>query len=84
MLNILDEKPSECLVIQMDQKLISQNDLDVLTDLFIIKGFPGYIRSDNGPELVVQLVRNWILAVEAKTVYVGHGSTWRKRLLRKL
>ena len=59
-LNILDEYTRECLAIRVDRKLNSQNVLDVLTDLFIIRGFPEYIRSDNGPEFVAKSVRNWI------------------------
>ena len=50
--------------------------IDVLTDLFIIRGFPEYIRSDNGPEFVAKSVRNWISAVGAKTAYIEPGSPW--------
>ena len=46
-LNILDEYTRECLAIQVDRKLNSQNVLDVLTDLFIIRGFPEYISLEN-------------------------------------
>ena len=60
----------------MDLKLNSQNVLDVLTDLFIIRGSPEYIRSDNGPEFVAKSVRNWISAVGAKTAYIEPGSPW--------
>jgi len=48
----------------------------VLTDLFNIRGFPEYIRSDNGPEFVAKSVRDWILAVGAKTAYIEPGSPW--------
>ena len=75
-LNILDEYTRECLSIRVDRKLNSQNVIDVLTDLFIIRGFPEYIRSDNGPEFVAQSVRNWISAVGAKTAYIEPGSPW--------
>ena len=75
-LNILDEYTRECLAIRVDRKLNSQNVLDVLTDLFIIRGSPEYIRSDNGPEFVAKSVRNWISAVGAKTAYIEPGSPW--------
>ena len=65
-LNILDEYTRECLSIRVDRKLSSENVIDGLTDLFIIRGFPEYIRSDNGPEFVANSVRNWISAVGAK------------------
>jgi len=57
-------------------KLNSQNVLDVLTYLSIIRGFPEYIRSDNGPEFAAKSVRNWISAVGAKTAYIEPGSPW--------
>ena len=72
-LNILDEYTRECLSIRVDRKLNSENVIDVLTDLFIIRGFPEYIRSDNGPEFVAQSVRNWISAVGAKTTYTNQA-----------
>jgi len=46
------------------------------TDLFILRGPPGYIRSDNGPEFVARDVRDWITAVGAKTAYIEPGSPW--------
>jgi len=50
--------------------------IDVLTDLFILRGIPAYIRSDNGPEFVAQAVGDWIKAVAAKTAYIEPGSPW--------
>jgi transposase InsO family protein len=49
---------------------------DVLTVLFIMRGVPAFIRSDNGPEFIADAVRNWIRAVGAKTVYITPGSPW--------
>jgi len=48
--------------------------IDALTDLFIIRGVPAYIRSDNGPEFIADAVRQWIKAVGAQTVYSEPGS----------
>lgn len=75
-LNILDEFSRECLAIKVERKLNSTNVIDVLTDLFILRGPPAYIRSDNGPEFVAQAVRDWITAVGAKTAYIEPGSPW--------
>ena len=44
--------------------------IDALSDLFILRGIPGHIRSDNGPEFVAMAVREWIAAVGAKTAYI--------------
>jgi len=75
-LNILDEYSRECLAIRVKRKLNSTDVMDVLTDLFIMRGVPAFIRSDNGPEFIADAVRNWIRAVGAKTAYITPGSPW--------
>jgi transposase InsO family protein len=42
----------------------------------ILRGIPGHIRSDNGPEFVAEAVQKWIAAVGAKTAYIERGSPW--------
>ena len=69
-LNVLDEYSRECLAIRVKRKLNSTDVIDALTDLFILRGVPKYIRSDNGPEFIAEAVRNWINAVGAKTAYI--------------
>ena len=75
-MNVLDEFSRECLAIKVDRKLNSTNVIDALTDLFILRGSPAFIRSDNGPEFIAQAVRDWIAAVGAKTAYIEPGSPW--------
>jgi transposase InsO family protein len=76
MLNVIDEFTRECLSIRIDRKLNSTAVIDVLTDLFILRGVPGHVRSDNGPEFVAKAVRDWIDAVGAKTAFIEPGSPW--------
>ena len=73
-LNILDEHSRECLAIKVKRKLNSTDVIDALTDLFILRGPPAFIRSDNGPEIVAQAVRDWIAAVGSQTAYIEPGS----------
>ena len=75
-LNLIDEFSRECLAIKVDRKLNSMNVISTLTDQFILRGFPTFTRSDNGPEFVAQAVRDWIAAVGAKTAYIEPGSPW--------
>jgi putative transposase len=63
MLNVIDEFSRECLAIRLDRKLKSTHVIDVLSDLFILRGVPGHVRSDNGPEFIAKAVREWIGAV---------------------
>jgi transposase InsO family protein len=76
MLNIIDEFTKEALTIRVERKLNSTDVVDALTDLFILRGPPEYIRSDNGPEFITEKVRNWIVAVGAKTAFIEPGSPW--------
>ena len=76
MLNVLDEFTHECLAIRVDRKLKALDVIDELSDLFILRGVPGHIRSDNGPEFVAKAVQTWITAVGAKTAYIERGSPW--------
>src|SRR6478609_568164 len=74
--DIVDEFTRECLAIRIDRKLNSTDVIDVLSDLFILRGVPGHVRSDNGPEFIAKAVREWIAAVGAKTAFIEPGSPW--------
>jgi len=50
--------------------------IDALTDLFILRGVPAYIRSDNGPELILKLCETGLRRSCAKTAYIEPGSPW--------
>jgi putative transposase len=63
MLNLIDEFTRECLVIRVGRKLNSTDVNDVLSDQLILRGIPGHIRSDHGPEFIAKAVREWIAAV---------------------
>ena len=76
MLNIIDEFTHECLAIRIDRRLKAIDVIDVLSDLFILRGVPEHVRSDNGPEFVAKAVQEWIGAVGAKTAYIAPGSPW--------
>jgi transposase InsO family protein len=74
MLNVVDEFTHKCLAIRVARKLKAVDVIDVLSDLFILRGVPGHIRSDNGPEFVAQAVQDWVKAVGSKTATIEPGS----------
>ena len=57
MLTIIDEYTRECLDIVVDRKLRSTDVIESLAELFVTKGLPKHIRSDNGPEFCANAVR---------------------------
>jgi transposase InsO family protein len=79
MLNVVDEFTRECLAIRVARKLKAADVIDVLSDLFILRGVPAHIRSDNGPEFIAKSVQSWIAAVGARTAYITPGSPWENR-----
>ena len=55
-LNIIDEYTRECLWILVKRRITSQDVIDRLFELFILKGIPEHIRSDNGPEFTAKAI----------------------------
>jgi len=76
MLTILDEYSRECLSIRVKRRLTSQDVLNELYQLFLLRGTPEYIRSDNGPEFTAKKVREWLQDLGVKTLFIEPGSPW--------
>ena len=76
MLTIVDEFTRECLAIDVAKRLTSEDVLERLSDLFVCKGVPDHIRSDNGSEFTAKSVREWLGRVGVKTLFIEPGSPW--------
>ena len=76
LLTIIDEYTRECLAIEAARRLRSDEVLHCLTELFVTRGQPDYLRSDNGPEFTSKAVREWLSRVGVKTLYIEPGSPW--------
>ena len=76
MLTIVDEFTRECLAIDVERHLTSEDVLERLTDLFVRRGSPSYIRSDNGGEFTAHTVREWLGRLGVTTLYIEPGSPW--------
>ena len=76
LLTLIDEYTRECLSIDVARQLRSDDVLGRLTDLFIRRGVPEHIRSDNGPEFTAKAVRGWLGRVGVKTLFIEPGSPW--------
>jgi transposase InsO family protein len=75
-LTMLDEYTRECLAILVDRRITSQDVIDQLFKLFIFRGIPEHIRSDNGPEFTAKAVRRWLARLGVKTLFIEPGSPW--------
>ena len=76
LLTILDEYTRECLSIDVARRLTSEDVLCRLAELFVSRGVPDYIRSDNGPEFTAKVVRRWLSRVGVRTLFIEPGSPW--------
>jgi putative transposase len=76
LLVVVDEFTRECLAIDVGRRMTSEDVLERLTFLFITRGVPDYIRSDNGGEFTAKVVREWLAKVGVKTLFIDPASPW--------
>jgi putative transposase len=76
MLNIIDEYTRECLAILVERRITSEDVINQLYTLFLVRGVPEHIRSDNGPEFTAKAIRKWLAQVGVKTLFIEPGSPW--------
>jgi hypothetical protein len=82
MLNVIDEFTRECLAIRVGRKLKAADVIDVLSDLFILRGVPATSARTTGPEFVAKAVQGWITASAPRRptsspAARGRTATWR-------
>jgi len=75
-LNIIDEYTRESVGVKVERKIKAQDVIDKLFDLFILRGVPEHIRSDNGPEFTAKAVRKWLSRLGVRTLFIERGSPW--------
>ena len=75
-LTMLDEYTRECLAILVNRHITSQDVIDQLFHLFVFRGIPEHIRSDNGPEFTAREIRGWLNRLGVKTLFIERGSPW--------
>lgn len=76
MLTLIDEYTRESLAIPVARRLVADDVIECLTDLFVTRGVPEHIRSDNGPEFTATAIREWLGRIGVKTLFIEPGSPW--------
>ncbi len=76
MLTLIDEFSRECLAIEVARRQNGLSVIETLSDAMLTRAIPEHIRSDNGPEMTAKIVRDWLKAVGANTLYIEPGSPW--------
>ena len=75
-LNIIDEYTRECLAILVQRRITSDDVINQLYNLFLFRGVPEHIRSDNGSEFTAKAIRKWLAEMGVKTLFITPGSPW--------
>ena len=68
-LNILDDFNCESLAIEIDYSLPAERVVRVLAQVALTRGYPAFIRVDNGPEYISQRLMEW---AEQHGVMISH------------
>ncbi len=76
MLTVIDEFTRECLTIEVGYPMKAEQVLEALSKLFLERGLPDYIRSDNGAEFTATKVKDWLKKLGVKTAFITPGSPW--------
>ena len=71
-----DEYSRECLALLVSRRITCQDVIDQLFNLFVLRGIPEHIRSDNGTEFTAREIRRWLSCIGVKTLFIEPGSPW--------
>ena len=74
---IEDEYTREGLAVEVRRSFKATDVLDVLSELMLIRGVPGHIRSDNGPEFIARAIRRFLKQIGVGTLYIEPGAPWQ-------
>ena len=76
LLTVLDEFTRESPAIKVDRSIRAKDVILVLEYLFMVRGQPEFIRSDNGPEFIANAIKKWLKEKHVETLYIEPGSPW--------
>ena len=72
----IDENTRKCLAIKVARRINAIGVIETLADAMLFNGLPTYIRSDNGPEMVAKVLREWLTGLGTRNLYIEPGSPW--------
>jgi len=76
LLTVLDEFTRESPAIEVGRSIRAKDVIAVLEYLFMVRGAPKFIRSDNGPEFIADAIKKWLKKKHVGTLYIEPGSPW--------
>ena len=76
LMTLIDEFTRQCLAIKVARRINAIGVIETLADAMLFNGLPTYIRSDNGPEMVAKVMREWLAGLGTGNLYIEPGSPW--------
>jgi putative transposase len=76
-LTVVDEYTRECLATEVARSITGRGVIRVLRELFLLRGTPAHLRSDNGPEFIASTVRDWLEVNNVGPLYIEPGAPWQ-------
>ena len=76
LMTLIDEFTRKCLAIRVARRINAIGVIETLADAMLFEGIPTYIRSDNGPEMVAKVLREWLTGLGTRNLYIEPGSPW--------
>lgn len=77
LLTIIDEYTRECVAIRVERRMPAHVVVEALRDVLAGRPGPKYLRSDNGPEFIAELVQGWLRTQGIRTHYIAPASPWQ-------
>ena len=77
MLTVVDEFTRECLTIQVERSLKAKDVREILAQVAKERGYPCYIRSDNGSEFIEKSLQKWLREKGVDSIFIDPGSPWQ-------
>ena len=78
-MTLIDEFSRKCLAIRVARRINAIGVIETLADAMLFEGVPTFVRSDNGPEMVAKVLRQWLSGLGMKSLYIEPGSPWENR-----
>ncbi|MHB8870471.1 MAG: DDE-type integrase/transposase/recombinase [Thermoleophilia bacterium] len=75
-LTVLDEYTRECPTLRCERSVTALDVIDELIRIMQVRGVPGHIRVDNGPEFIALAIRTWLAKAGIATLFVEPGAPW--------
>jgi putative transposase len=76
LMRVIEEFRRKCLAIHVARRINAIGVIETLADAMLFDSLPTYIRSDNGPEMVAKVLREWLTGLGTGNLYIDPGSPW--------